>query len=275
VNPVKLFEDEFRKVVGCKHAVAVCNGSAALHVAFLTAKIRYWRQVIMPPFTFIATANAATQSGTSPLFVDIEPNTLALNPEKVEEALKTCLSVGAVVVVHLFGRSAKVRRIKKICDYYGVPLIEDASQAFGVWNNGKHVGIFGDVGIFSFYYTKNLWTYEGGMLVTDDDGIAEQARMIRNHGRNEDGEMVISGYNYRMPWPCAFQGWQMLKHHRKAVLAEARAYGPEDGYYPKLVYQHKYYREHPALWTKLDCPVAEETARRISLGWSSNTHPNS
>lgn len=258
MNPVEYFEDEFKRFIGSKHAVAVCNGTAALHTALLSCGVKEGDEVITTPFTFVATGNAILMCGATPVFADIEEETYCINPAEVEAKLEEHPDAVGVLAVHLFGNMADIKTIRRLLgkDQF---LVEDSSQALGATRDGKMVGILGDAGTFSFYASKNLWTFEGGMVVTDSDYIYRRAMQIRNHGL-ENGEMVRMGYNYKMPWNCAFLGWQMLKLHKPAILAELGRYGLKDGYYPKVVYQHPYYVERGITG---DCPVAEDIAWRV------------
>lgn len=260
MNPVELFEDEFRKYVGSGYAAAVCNGTAALHSALLACKMQARWRVITTPFTFPATVNAILYCGGIPVFADIDPDTYCIDAYEVERLAKTDYRIRAVIAVDLFGNTPQLDYLREFCDEERIVLVEDASQALGAKYKDKMAGTWGDVGTFSFYATKNLWTYEGGMVVTDNELIDRNVRMIRNHGLNEEGQMVALGYNYKMPWNCAFQGWQQLLLHKPAIEAELGRYGPWDGYYPQLVYDHPYYKRKNIFG---DCPVAEGVARDV------------
>jgi len=266
LNPVESFEAEFRQFVGAEYAAAVCNGSAAILNALIAIGMKPERAVITTPYTFPATANAVMMCGAKPLFVDIDSDTLCLDADKIEDVLTSHLDVAAILAVHLFGRMADVERIGELCADYGVAFVEDASQALGAKHKGRFAGTWGDAGTFSFYASKNLPTFEGGMIVTNRREVYEKILQIRNHGFNGDGEMVRFGFNYKMPWICAFLGQQYLKLHKPAIFAELGRYGPEDGYYSRLVYEHQFYRENPNLWSKRDCPIAEWMAEKIRKG---------
>jgi len=264
LNPVEAFEAEFRDFVGSKHAVAVSSGSAALHNALLSLDLKPGRIVVTTPFTFISTVNAILQCGAHPVFADIDPETYCIDPEDVARKIEGLgdfrLHVQGVLAVHLFGNTCDVDGLLKICRREDLFLVEDCSQALGAQIRGKQVGTWGDAGTFSFYATKNLWTFEGGMLVTDDDEVAKRARQIRNHGLDDSGRMVRMGYNYKLNWLSAFLGETMLRLHKPAILAELGRYGIKDGYYPHVVYDHPYYRK---LGITGACPVAEATAEKV------------
>ena len=260
VNPVESFESGIEELLGTKYAVGVCNGTAALHTALVSCGIGEGDEVITTPYTFPATANAIRMARAKPVFADVHRESLCLDPWRVDAAIAAHPKVRAIIGVDIFGRLHGVEELADLAEEYELIYIEDASQAFGAKKNGQYAGTFGEVGTFSFYASKNLWSFEGGMLITDCDEIAEQARMIRNHGLNSSGEMVRMGYNYKMPWICAFIAETNLRLHLPGLLAELGRYGPEDGYYSKLVYQHKYYKD---LGLTGDCPVAEIMARKV------------
>lgn len=195
------FEERFAAFCGVKHAVATSSGTTALHTALLAHGIGPGDEVITTSFTFISSANSILFTGARPVFVDIEPDTFNIDPNKLEEKVKTSRARGsklkALLPVHLFGHPCDMKAVMDIAERYDIIVIEDACQAHGASVNGRNVGTFG-TGCFSFYPTKNITTGEGGIITTDDDGIAEQARMIRNHGMRERYYHEILGYNFRM-----------------------------------------------------------------------------
>lgn len=244
--------------------VAVNSGTAALHTALFSVGIRYGDRVVTTPFTYPPTANAILMMGALPVFVDVDKDNL-LDADKVESALKSSLglSVKAVLPVHLFGRKCDMDAFIGIRDRYGVKIIEDASQAFGVKYGGRMLGTIGDAGTYSFYASKNLPAYQGGAVATPHREVYQHARYVRRHGLNEDGVMVTMGYNYEMPYNCAFHAWQYLKLHKPAVEAEIGRYSERDGYYKHLVYQHPWYQDNPGLWVNTGCPNAEKAAKTV------------
>lgn len=227
--------------------------------------------VITTPFTFPSTATAAILIGAKVIFVDIDEN-MGIDPHQVEKTFKlyentsNTTNIKGVIAPHLFGRLCDVEPLKEICDKYDKVLIEDACQAFGLRNKeGKHAGTWGDFGAFSTYATKNLWTFQGGFVITDNGELADRARAIRNHGY-VDGEMIMLGDNLMMGWNNAFLGWQELLLHKIGIEAELGTQGPEKhrDIYSKLVYHHQYYRDNPHLWRNMGCPVAEIQAKKIT-----------
>jgi len=254
MNPVIEFESEVRKFTQAKNAVAVSNGTAALLAAIYALDLPRGSRIITTPYTFPATANAIVLSGHKPVFVDVAKD-CQLDPVKVKEAAN---NADAVLLVHLFGRPCKVRTIME----NHLPVVEDCSQAFGLKIGGRYVGTIGELGTFSFYASKNLSTFEGGMVTTERDHLAERVRMFINHGFKGD-EMEGLGYNFKMPWICAFIGQQTLTLHQPGIMAELGRYGPKDGYYPRLVYQHSWYVKNPEKWETYPCPVAESIALEV------------
>lgn len=192
---VRKFEGGFSKYVGTKFAVATNSGTSALHVALLSFWIGQGDEVITTPFSFIATANSILYTWGKPIFVDIDEATFNIDPLKIEQKISD--RTRALLIVHLFGQPCDMKRIMEICEDRDLILIEDACQAHGAEFDGKKVGSFG-TGCFSFYPTKNMTTGEGGMITTDDEEIAEKARMVRNHGQTKRYTHDALGYNYRM-----------------------------------------------------------------------------
>jgi perosamine synthetase len=196
---VERFEREFADYVGVAHAVATSSGTAALEVALEAAGIGPGDEVIVPAFTFIATANAVVHRGARPVFVDIDPLTFAADPEQVEAALQRHPRVRAILAVHLFGLPAPVDRLGELARSRDVLLIEDAAQAHGAELGRKRAGSFGTLSAFSFYATKNLTTGEGGMVLSSDADLARRARLLVHVGVAGDPyDYEVVGYNHRM-----------------------------------------------------------------------------
>jgi len=193
---VRQFENEFAGFCETKHAVAVNSGTAALHAALACAGVGAGDEVIVPTFSFFATASCVSMCGATPVFVDVDPETFTIDPTSVNEAVTQ--KTKAVIGVHLFGQPFDVRPISGICEEHRLELIEDAAQAHGSSYHKKKVGGFGKAGCFSFYPTKNMTTGEGGMITTDDGEYAAQLRKFINHGQSEKYRHTMIGYNYRM-----------------------------------------------------------------------------
>ena len=196
---VREFENEFADYCGTEHAVATSNGTTALHAAFEALGIGAGDRVVTTPFSFIASANAIRLAGGEPVFADIDPETYTLDPAAVEATIQEYDgNIEAILAVHLYGLPADMERLGEIAAEYDVALVEDAAQAHGATFDGERVGSIGDVGCFSFYPTKNMTTGEGGMIVTDDEDIAERAARFINHGRTEQYGHAEVGHNFRM-----------------------------------------------------------------------------
>lgn len=203
------FESIFADYIGVPHAIATSSGTTALHVALLCAGIGKGDEVITTPFSFAATANSVLYVGARPVFVDIDPKTYNINPEKIEEAITD--KTKAIMPVHLYGQPADMDPINKIAKGHDLKVIEDAAQAHGAIYKGKKVGNLGDMACFSFYPTKNITTSEGGIITTNDDEFDHDARALRAHGESERYEHVILGYNFRMTDISAAIGVAQLK----------------------------------------------------------------
>ena len=206
---VEEFEQKFAEWVGADYGIAVNSGTAALHTALLACDIGEGDEVITTPFTFIASGNSIVYTGAKPVFADIDLKTYTLNPEKIEGLITE--NTKAIMPVQLYGQSANMDRINEIAELYGLIVIEDAAQAHGATCNGEKVGSIGDMSCFSFYPTKNMTTSEGGIITTDDEDLAEAARIFRAHGasvRYHHGEI---GYNFRMTDIAAAIGLAQLE----------------------------------------------------------------
>ena len=195
----KAFEAEFAEYQEAKFATNCTNGTAALVVALRALGIGCGDEVIVPPYTFVATAGAVVEVGAIPVFADIDGDTLNIDPTKVEDAITP--RTRAVIPAHIAGRPCDMDRILKIAKKHGIFVIEDAAQAHGATWNGKKVGALGDVGGFSFQASKNLNSGEGGIVVTNSEEIADAVWSVINVGRVRNGrwyEHPILGSNYRL-----------------------------------------------------------------------------
>jgi perosamine synthetase len=192
----ELFEAEFADLVEGRHCIAVNSGTSALHVALLAAGIGPGDEVIVPSFTFAATANAVALTGATPVFVDIEPRHFCIDPAAVEAALTP--STAAIMPVHLYGHPADMPRLRRIADDRGLLLIEDSAQAHAASLGGIPCGALGDLAAFSFYPTKNMTTGEGGMITTRDDQLARRCRLLRSQGMEVRYANELVGLNVRM-----------------------------------------------------------------------------
>lgn len=193
---VARFEKEFAAFCGTRHGISVNSGTAALHAALACAGIHAGDEVIVPTFSFFATASCVSMCGATPVFVDVDPKTFNIDPACVAEAITP--KTRAVIGVHLFGQPFDLRPVLEICEDHKLALVEDAAQAHGAQYKGKNVGGFGKAGCFSFYPTKNMTTGEGGIVTTNDDEYATKMRIFISHGQSEKYRHVMIGYNYRM-----------------------------------------------------------------------------
>lgn len=190
------FERDYAAFAGVKYAVAVNTGTAALHAALLAAEIKAGDEVILPSFTFVATAEAAALTGARIVFADIDPDTYTLSPDAVEKALTS--RTKAVILVDLYGLPADTALIKELAVERDVVVVEDCAQSHGATYEGKPAGKVADVACWSLYAAKNIGTGEGGMVTTDDDELAEKVRMVRTHGEKAKYNSLMLGANYRM-----------------------------------------------------------------------------
>jgi perosamine synthetase len=203
------FEQKFADYCDTTHAIAINNGTAALHAALLALDIGPGDEVIVPTFSFIATATAVSMCGAKPVFVDVDSDTCTIDPARIEERISE--KTRAVIGVHLFGQPFDVDAVKKVCESRNLKLVEDAAQAHGAIYNGAKVGGLGHIACFSFYATKNMITGEGGMVTTSDRALADRVRLIINHGQKEKYLHTRLGYNYRMTDLAAAIGLVQLK----------------------------------------------------------------
>ena len=206
------FEKKFAEFIGTKYAISTASGTTALHLGLLALGIKEGDKVIVPVFSFIATANSPLFCGATPIFCDINPQTFNINPDKIEKLITK--ETKAIMPVHLYGQAADMKAILEIAEKHDLKIIGDACQAHGAKYNKKMVGSFGDLECFSFYPTKNITTSEGGMITTNNEEIAEKAISLRNHGREKTKwgyEHGCLGYNYRTTDIASAIGNEQLK----------------------------------------------------------------
>jgi perosamine synthetase len=193
---VMQFEKNFAAFAGVKYAVAVNTGTAALHSAVVAASVKQGDEVILPSFTFVATAEAVVMAGGKPVFTDIDPETYNICPDAIEKNVTE--KTRAIVPVDLYGFSVDMKPIKKIASEHGLAVVEDAAQAHGATYLGKPVGVFADAACWSLYASKNMTSGEGGVVTTDNYEVADIFRMVRNHGEKDKYASLMLGHNYRM-----------------------------------------------------------------------------
>jgi len=206
---VSEFEKRFAKFADAKHAIAVNTGTAALHAAIAAVGVKAGDEVILPSFTFVATAEAVVLAGGKPIFADIDPETYNLDPEAVEKAFTK--RTKAIVPVDLYGLSADMEPIREIARKNCCMVVEDAAQAHGLSYLEKQPGAYADAACWSLYASKNMTTGEGGVVTTNNDKVEETTRMIRTHGEKAKYASEILGNNYRMSEMQAAIGVEQLK----------------------------------------------------------------
>ena len=217
------FEKAFAEYIGTKHAIGVNSGTAALIVALQAHGVGAGDEVITTPFSFIATATSIIACGATPVFVDVDPFDLNMDPNQLEAAITD--NTKAVMPVHIFGHPARITEIAQICEDNELALVEDAAQAHGAEHQGRRAGAFG-TGCFSFYPTKNMTTGEGGIITTNDDEVARLCRIIRSHGQEQRYVHAYFGLNWRMQDVNGAIGLVQLGHledWNKARIANAKA----------------------------------------------------
>ena len=232
------FEEEFANYLSVKHTFGVSNGTAALHIAHMVLGIKEGDEVIVPSLTFVATANSTLYCGAKPVFADITSlDNFNISPDDILEKITN--KTKAITVVHYGGYPCDMDAIMKIAEDYNLKVIEDAAHAPGAEYKGRKCGTFGDIGCFSFFANKNLVTGEGGMIVTNDDSLAEKIRITRSHGMTTltwdrhkghapSYDVVAIGFNYRLNEMASALGLVQLKkldknnEKRKKIVEEYR-----------------------------------------------------
>lgn len=213
---VDRFEQMMAEYTGAKYAVATVNGTAALHIALKLVGVSQGDEVITQSLSFVATCNAISYCGAKPVFVDVDRNTLGLSPDSLHSFLSAnavqtsagCINkttgrkISAVVPMHTFGHPCRIDEIAKICEEFGIPLVEDAAESLGSYYQGKHTGTFGKLAAFSFNGNKTITTGGGGMIITDDEALAKRAKHITTTAKQPHPYEFVHdeiGYNYRLP----------------------------------------------------------------------------
>ncbi len=282
---VEAFEREFAAYLGVRHCIGVANGTDALTIALRALGVGPGDEVVMPSFTFYATAEAALAAGATPVFCDIDLDSFCVTAETVKAALTP--RTKAIVPVHLFGNVAPVPELRAL----GVPVLEDAAQAAGAELDGRRAGALGEAATFSFFPSKNLPCLgDGGAIATDDDALAEQARILRFHGSKDKTTFTEVGYNSRLDAIQAavlrellpeLDGWNERRraaaaaYEREGLGADVSLPRPTPGarhvYHLYVVRSQRelpgrgYYRvpvhRQPAIAADVDLPATEEAAR--------------
>ena len=219
------FEQTIAELTGVPHVAAVCNGTAALQLALLALGIGTGDRVAVAAFSWPATANVVALSGAQPVFVDIEPSTLGMDPEALRSVLARDPAIRAVMPVHVFGQMARIDEIMDIATAHGAVVVEDAACALGARRAGRAAGGWGDVGCFSFHPRKAATTGEGGAVVCRDPSLLRTVRILRNHGQDPDApapDFVEAGFNMRLTEFQAALGVSQLRRYGELLAVRRR-----------------------------------------------------
>lgn len=238
------FEKLFAKKIGAKYAVAVSSGTAGLHLVMLAAGIGEGDEVITSPFSFVASANCILYVGAKPIFVDVDPETFNIDPEKIEE--KITKKTKAILVVHIFGQPADMDPILKIAKKHKLKIVEDACESVLAEYKGKKVGTFGESTVFAFYPNKQMTTGEGGMITTNSEKVYKLCKSLANQGRTDNMQWLdheYLGYNYRMDEMSAALGLSQLRY-LPFFIKERRKIAK---WYNQCLEQHRDLVEVPAI----------------------------
>lgn len=243
----KALEEEIASYLGVKYAVGVASGTDALHLALLACGIKPGDEVITTPFTFIATAEAITNCGATPVFVDIDPQTYNIDPAQIEP--KITAKTRAILPVHLYGQPADMDPILELARKYNLKVIEDCAQALGAEYKEKKAGSLGDAGCLSFFPSKVLGAYgDGGMVITNSPEIAEGAVILRNHGCKQKYYHLVPGFNSRLDSLQAailrvklkhLDEWNSLRQQKASLYS--RLFEEIDGIEPPYVAPYSYH----------------------------------
>lgn len=256
----KLFEEEFCIRIGCKEATAVNSGTSALVGALLSLELN-GAEVITTPFTFPSTVNAIVLAGGKPVFVDIKEDCL-MDTKLIENAITS--KTKAILPVHLFGRMCEMHQIVMLAARWNLQVVEDASQALGLrctHLSDYYAGNYGHIGCFSFYKTKNLSCFEGGMIVGGDQ---HKIKCYTDPIVNKNAGWPVIGHNFRMAEPCCLIGYEKLKLHWDEIVAGLGKKTEKDGYYPYVIYNLQCYQELAGRYKLFNgmFPVAERMAKQ-------------
>ncbi len=259
-----IFEEYVKEQYDLEDCIAVNNGTSALIAPLWSMELEPDDEVITTPFTFVATSNAILIAGAKPVFVDIDPKTLLIDENKIEQAITE--KTKAIMPVHLYGRVCNMEKINEIAERHNLVVIEDTAQAFGATCHcGKPAGMMSDAGTFSFYKTKNISTFEGGMICIPKGSKldSKKIRSICDQGQVGRYNHEYLGFNFRLAEPLCLMAYEQMKLHMKGIKAELGLRGPSAGHYPNVVYEQPYYIRKGI---KGNCPIAEKVAKSIREG---------
>jgi len=256
-----IFESYVKDTYNLRDCIAVNNGTSSLIAILWSMDLQPGDEVITTAFTFIATSNAILIAGGKPVFVDIDPKTLLIDADKIEAAVTP--RTKAIMPVHLYGRICDMDKINDIAKRHNLVVIEDTAQAFGAeYHDGRYAGMMSDAGSFSFYKTKNISTFEGGMICIPKTSNldAEKIRAICNQGQVGKYNHEYVGFNFRLAEPLCLMALEQMKLHMTGIKAELGLRGPTQGHYPNVVYEQPAYKRKGITG---DCPIAERVALEI------------
>lgn len=221
---VDRFEEDIAGLIDTKYAVTTSNGTTALHLALLSMGIGPGDEVIVPDFTFVATANTVMHAGAKPVYVDIDPGTWCIDPREVEKNITD--RTKAIIPVHVYGNVCEMDSLKKIAHQNDLYIIEDAAEAILSKYKGKYTGSFGDMGCFSFHAAKTITMGEGGAVVTDNKELFERMKMLRSQGMREGKRYWhdVIGYNYRLTNMQAAVGCAQFENREQIIIEKKRIY---------------------------------------------------
>lgn len=264
----EIFENYVKDTFNLKDCISVNNGTSALIAPLWSMDLKPEDEIITTPFTFIATSNAILIANAKPVFVDIDPSTLLINADLIEKSITP--RTKAIIPVHLYGRICDMHKINTLAKKYNLIVIEDTSQAFGAQNiDGSYAGMMGDAGTFSFYKTKNISTFEGGMICLPHNSKLDsnKIRAICDQGQVGKYNHEYLGFNFRLAEPLCLMAYEQMKLHMTGIKAELGERGPSQGHYPYVIYNQPIYKK---LGIKGNCPIAEDIANKIKNNEYSN-----
>lgn len=255
-----IFEQYVKDTYNLEDCIAVNNGTSALIAALWSLDLKPGDEVITTPFTFIATTNAILIAGGTPVFADIDPFSYLIDPEEIRKLITP--RTRAIIPVHLYGRVCEMEEINEIAREYNITVIEDTAQAFGAECDLGPAGMISDAGTFSFYKTKNISTFEGGMICIPKNSRldSDKIRSICDQGQVGKYNHEYIGFNFRLAEPLCLMALEQMKIHMTGVRAELGLRGPAQGHYPRVVYDQPAYKDRGITG---DCPIAEKVAEKI------------
>ena len=263
-----IFEDYVKERFDLQDCIAVNNGSSAIIAPLWSMDLKPDDEVITTPFTFISTVTSIVIAGAKPVFVDINEDDYLINPDLIEQAITP--KTKAIMPVHLFGQVCDMDRINKIAKKHNLVVIEDTSQSFGAKSEGRMAGMMSDVGTFSFQKTKNINTFEGGMICIPKDSKldADKIRAICNQGQTSKYHHEYLGFNFRLAEPLCLLAYSQMKLHMKGIEAELGLRTIKNGHYPYVAYDQPAIKR---LGITGNCPIAEKTAQFIRDNYFTGT----